>query len=314
MRFRTLLLALPLALSAAEVEKLSVPTPDGPREVLAAVPTGPRKPGRPLVLLFHGHGGNARHTLGLGAVKGSPLAAWLAVADREGIVVVALDGAKGADGKQGWNDGRAGRSGNPATDDVAYVRAALAALQERFATDPSRTYAMGMSNGGVFTFRLALELDPPLAAIAATCASMPGERPPAQPPRPLSVLLIEGTKDPLMPYGGGQVHFYKQLRGAVLGTEATLAVWRGAGRLTGPAAVQDLPHRDPKDPTRVTRLTWGRTGGPQVSLLKVMGGGHCEPSLSQHYGLIYTQICGAQNHDLEGAEEAWAFFRDKKSN
>jgi polyhydroxybutyrate depolymerase len=308
MRGLLLLPLLAFGLRAAEVQKLTVTTADGPRVFFVATPKTVKK-GSPLVLLFHGHMGSAKHALG----EPSPLSAWLPIADREGIVVAALDGAKGADGQQGWNDGRPGATGNPATDDVGFTKAVVLRLQKELGTDPTRTYAMGMSNGGVFTFRLAMELDPPLAALAAACATMPGDHAPLQTTHPLSVLLIEGTEDPLMPYGGGQVHYKEKLRGAVLGTETTLAFWRTTAGLSGRGSSQDLPHRDPADPTRVERQTWGLAAGPQVMLLRVRGGGHCEPTLGKHYGWLYRKVCGPQNGDVESAEEAWAFFRDKRS-
>lgn len=306
-------LALTLTLTAADVRTLTVTTPDGPRLVWVARPSSGYAPHRPLVLLFHGHTGSAKHTLGQTRGLSSPLSAWLNVADREGVVVAALDGLRGTDGKQGWNDGRPGLSGNPTSDDVAYARAVRIRLQQEEGIDPKRVYAMGMSNGGVFTFRLALESDEPLAAIAAASASMPGDHAPALTNRGTSVLLIAGTDDPLMPYGGGQVHFYQQQRGAVLGVEATLAYWRSALGLTGAPLQEDLPHRNPKDPTHVVRQLWGAEHQPQVALLKVVGGGHCEPTLSKRYGWLYLKVCGLQNGDVESAEEAWRFFRDKRA-
>ncbi len=311
-----LLAAAPLA--AADLQRLTVSTPDGPRLALVALPDGPPRPGRPLVLLFHGHMGSAANTLGQGRLPASPLAAWRPIADREGVVVAALDGARGTDGKQGWNDGRPGDAGNPTTDDVAFARAVVARLQAEQHTDPARVCAMGMSNGGVFSLRLAREPGLPLAAVAAVCASLPGDRTPPPPPRPVSVLLVAGTEDPLMPYAGGQVHFYEKRRGAVLGTEATLAYWREADRLRGQPVVEALPHsrerRARGEDTRLVRSTWGPAAGPQVQLLKVEGGGHCEPSLAHRLGWLYTKVCGPQNHDAETAEEAWRFFRDKRSS
>ncbi len=294
------------------IEDLAIATPDGPRHALMAVPNGPVMARRPVVLLFHGHGGSAKNALGQGLGPGSPLAAWLPIVARENLTVVALDGARGADGRAGWNDGRPGATGNPATDDVAFTRATLEQVRALRAYDPARVYAMGMSNGGVFVLRLARELSPPLAAVAACCASQPGEHAPASPPAAVSVLLVEGTADPLMPYAGGPVRFRGGTRGSVLGTDATVAYWRAADSLARAAPVtQAVPHRERRDPTRATRTTWGSDAGPQVRLVRIEGGGHCEPSRDHRYGLLYGSMAGAQNHDLESAEEAWAFFRDK---
>ncbi|HJV47797.1 MAG TPA: PHB depolymerase family esterase [Geothrix sp.] len=298
----------------ASVTEGTVSTKDGPRRFLLAVPAGQPQSKRPLVIVLHGHMGSARNILGTGIQERCPLSAWARIADREGLVVAALDGAKGEDGKQGWNDGRPGSTGNPTTDDIGFVKAVIDRMEREQGTDPSRVYAMGMSNGGVFTFRLALALDHPLAAIAAACASMPGDHAPAPVSRRLSVLMIEGTKDPLMPYEGGQVHFYKKLRGAVLGTEASLTYWRKIDGLNGDPIQQPIPHSGhPGDPTRVTRLSWGEPSGPQVVLLKVQEGGHCEPSVEHRYGLLYTAVCGKQNGDVESAEEAWRFFKNKRA-
>ncbi|HJV89353.1 MAG TPA: PHB depolymerase family esterase [Holophagaceae bacterium] len=310
-RWLRLILPLGAQLHAAEIREGVIPTPSGPRTYRLALPAGPARPGRPLVCLFHGHMGSAKNTLGQGIGPASPLAAWLTVADREGVVVVALDGAKGTDGQPGWNDGRPGFSGNPTTDDVAFTAAVIARVEREQGTDPARVYAMGMSNGAVFTFRLALELRHPLAAVAAACGSMPGERPPAPPKRPVPVLLIAGTEDPLMPYAGGQVRFRDRKRGAVLGVPATLAFWRAAQGLPDTPLVEEIPHVG-RDATRATRLTWGEGG--QVSLLRIEGGGHCEPSRAHALGWLYTKVCGPQNHDLEAAEEAWRFFRDRRAD
>ena len=309
-RWPPLLLTLGLPLAAAEVRVGEVRMPEGPRSYRLALPAGPARPGRPLVCLFHGHMGSARNTLGQGLGPASPLAAWLTVADREGVVVVALDGARGTDGQQGWNDGRPGLSGNPTSDDVAFTAAVIAQVEREQGTDPARVYAMGMSNGAVFTFRLARELPHPLAALAAACGSMPGERPPAPPKRPVPVLLLAGTADPLMPYGGGQVRFREQRRGAVLGVPATLAYWRAAFGLPDTPRTEEVPATG-KGPTRATRLTWGEAG--PVVLLRIEGGGHCEPSRSHALGWLYTKVCGPQNRDLEAAEEAWRFFRDRRA-
>jgi polyhydroxybutyrate depolymerase len=118
-----------------------------------------------------------------------------------------------------------------------------------------------------------------------------------------------------MPYAGGQVHFREKMRGAVLGTDETIAYWRQAAGLNGTASVKQIPHRGFKgDSSQVTRFTWGSPGGPQIVLFRVDGGGHCEPSIDHRYRKLYTTFCGQQNADLECVQEAWAFFRDKKSS
>ena len=58
-------------------------------------------------------------------------------------------------------------------------------------------------------FRLALDLDRVLAAIAPVAALMPvnliERRPPENPP---SVMISAGTDDPLVPFRGGNIRFF----------------------------------------------------------------------------------------------------------
>lgn len=295
-------------------ESVTISRPEGPRHVLVHTPAAASALSRPLVILLHGHGGSAAQLLGQERTA-APLSVWLSIADREQLIVAAPDGAKGGDGKPGWNDGRNDAHGNPPTDDVGFI----AALIDREITvdhaDPRRVFVMGMSNGGIMTLRLAVELGPRLAAVAAASASFPAQTNLPPPSHPLSVLMINGTDDPLVPYAGGDVHFHHHSRGAVIGVEEAIALWRRADHLPDtPAHTETFSHRLPRDPTRATKFVWGADPrGPQVELIRIDDGGHVEPSITQRYRALYLRIVGHQNGDLEAAEEAWAFFRNKHS-
>ena len=294
---------------AATFTSESVRTRDGRRDYRLAVPD-PRPAGPlPLVLLLHGHGGSAASALG-GGLRPSPLAAWLAIADREQVLVAALQGATGADGQPGWNDCRSDLPGAPRTDDVAFARAAVTQLESRHAVDASRVYAMGMSNGAMMCFRLALELEPPLAGFAAVSGSMAARSQCGAPRHPVAALVIAGTADPLVPYGGGMVHFGRRERGSVIGVEDAVRAWTRADGVAGEGRSEPLPHlHSGDDSTSAVRTVWGADGSPQVELVRVENGGHVEPSLAFHYGALYSRLVGAQNRDLESAEEAWRFLR-----
>lgn len=231
------------------------------------------------------------------------------------MVIVALDGTKGGDGYQGWDDCRGDAPGNPKTDDVAFARAVVVRLEREERIDPGRIYATGMSNGGFMAFRLALQLDPPLAAIAAVSSAMAAESLCGPPARAVSVLVIAGTADPLVPYGGGQVRILGRSRGAAVSIERSVASWRQVDGVMGPLVSEVLPHLGgTEDPTRALRTVWSAPGGSvQVELVRIDGGGHIEPSVSQRYGGLYQRLVGRQNHDLESAEEAWRFFKDKRA-
>jgi polyhydroxybutyrate depolymerase len=286
----------------------SVQTKDGKRTYLLAQPKAFRSSPRPLIILLHGHTGSASQTLGQGR-SASPMAEWLTIADREGLIMAALDGSPGGDGRRGWNDGRPDAPGNPKTDDVAFVQVVIDKLEKEDQVDPKRVFLMGMSNGGIMCFRLALELKSPIAGFAAICSSMPPGLLERRPSHKISTLLIDGTADPLVPYGGGQVQFFGYRRGAVASIDASLNFWLKADGLTGRPGETAIPG---SGPTHARTYQYGK-GNPQVELIKIEGGGHVEPSKTHNLGPLYLRLVGKQNHDLETAEVAWAFFRDKRS-
>jgi polyhydroxybutyrate depolymerase len=133
-------------------------------------------------------------------------------------------------------------------------------------------------------------------------------------PHAISVLLIHGTDDPLVPYKGGDVGFGDHSgRGAVWSVDATRDFWlRVDGLQDAESATYEFPHIG-VDPTRAGRITYGPDSGPQVEVLTIVKGGHVEPSTRFHYGALYSRIVGAQNRDVEAAEEAWDFFKNKKN-
>ena len=299
--------ALVSVLGAASPLPQSIQTPDGTRTYLLLQPAAVAP--QPLVILLHGHMGSAKQALTQG-----PLAAWTTISAREGVLVAALDGVKGGDGHSGWNDCRGDVSGNPKTDDVAFVKAVIERLVREAHADPKRVYIMGMSNGAMMTLRLALQLEPAPAAFCAVCGLMSEGAPCGGAGRPIPALLIDGTEDPLVPFSGGQVHFYKKLRGGVVSADQTVAFWRAAEGLGQAQTVSsEFPHRDPSDPTRALKSVWGASNGPQVEFIRVEGGGHAEPTLDHAYGMLYRAFTGKQNRDFESAEEAWAFFKNKRA-
>src|SRR5690606_22833256 len=67
-----------------------------------------------------------------------------------------------------WNAGKCcggGRDEN--SDDVGYIRRILKDLPRHFTVDPSRIFAIGMSNGGMMSYRLACEMSGVFKGIAS---------------------------------------------------------------------------------------------------------------------------------------------------
>jgi polyhydroxybutyrate depolymerase len=268
---------------------------------------------RPLVLLLHGHIGDADVMTGENGKK-APYKVWLRIADREKLIVLIPDGEFGSDKKRGWNDCRADATTNPTTDDVTFLNKLIDVVAASHPVDRTRLYVTGTSNGGNMTYRLAAESPIRFAAHAPVVAAHPKSNECGAPTEPVSILIMNGTDDPLLPYAGGKVAKNdRHGRGEVVSTAETVAFWVRHNGIETPPQKSDLPDVDKRDAgtVHVERYTGGRNG-TEVVLYEVRGGGHTEPSLTEHYGRLYKFIVGPQNRDVEMAEEVWKFFRDKQ--
>jgi polyhydroxybutyrate depolymerase len=157
----------------------------------------------PLVMLFHGGGGNGAQAAN--SYQMNP------IADREGFFVVYPDGTAAAPGLGllTWNSGYCcAYAYDNRVDDVGFVRALVASLKSSYPIDPERIYATGFSNGAMMTYRLGAELSELFAAIAPVAGSIGGTTGGVrytipEPARALPVLIQHGKLDQNIPYAGG---------------------------------------------------------------------------------------------------------------
>lgn len=159
---------------------------------------------RPLVFLLHGGGSSKDDLTGESGFK-APYKVWMDIADSEKLVIVYPQGSLNPSAEPGWNDCRGDAATNPSVNDVAFIDALIDQFSSRFAIDPNRIYATGTSNGGHLSLRLALELSDKITAVAPVVAAMPERSSCRSPHNPVSVLFMNGTDDPILPYRGGEV-------------------------------------------------------------------------------------------------------------
>lgn len=124
------------------------------------------------------------------------------VSDRNGFLLVYPEALN-----KHWNDGR-NVDGHDKYNDVQFTLDMIKHLERRWNIDPKRVYVCGLSNGGFFTQYLAMTIGDKIAACASVGATLPqivvSTRRPVQ---PISMLYILGMADPLMPFGGGYLHY-----------------------------------------------------------------------------------------------------------
>lgn len=286
----------------------SLDRPEGKRRYLLAAPAGATSGGRGLVIVLHGAGASADQVLGL-SFPPSPLSLWLDIAAREQLVVIAPDAGKG-----GWSDCFASEARVARKDDVRFIGALIEHAIASHGVDPTRVYLIGVSRGGWMAYAAATGIPHKLAAFSVVLAGMPPPGRSKAPGTPLPALIFGCTADPLIYYHGGKPWYALGFAEPVRSIEDSVHAWRELAGLPDTPEVVRLAASDVRARTSVTRYMWGQApDGLQVGLYRIEGAGHAEPSRLKRYPRFINWLTGLQNADLEVAEAAWEFFREKRA-
>jgi len=298
---------------ASTIDDLTMTRPEGLRRYLVVQPDRLARTNRPVVILLHGNGLSADMMVGLDSIAGYRMEDWIRMAEREHVMLIAPDGSKARNGKRAWNDCRADAATNTTTDDVGFIAELIDTAVTRLGADPDRVYVFGSSNGGAMAYRLGIELAPRLAAVGVQSALMPVQSRCKAPSLPVSMFISHGTADPVMPYGGGRVgNWLLRERGNGIGAEESVAVWRRLAGLPELAQAFRIPHLKSSDPTSAVRYVWGQDPARvQIEFLRIEGGGHVPASRNDELPWWLRKLVGNMNRDVDIAQEAWNFFRDK---
>lgn len=257
----------------------------------------------PLVIALHGGGGSGG---GMGA-----LTDFNSLADRQGFIVAYPEGYE-----KNWNDGRNEKSIKAQAaniDDVYFISSLIEYLVKDLGVDSKRVYVTGISNGAIMSHRLGCELSDRIAAIAPVAGNIPQKMANIwSPSRPVSILIINGTEDALVPYGGGDVSFLSLKRGKVLSVADTVKFWVNSNGCQGNPDTFTLPHLNPQESTSTVVYKYpGCRNGSEVILYEVNGGGHTWPG-----GLQYMpeNMIGKTSRDFNATEIIWEFFKKHPMN
>ncbi len=296
----------PTAASSYELsETLDLRTGSYRRRFLLHVPPEvPTSRALPLVVVLHGAFSTARD---MEAWTG-----WSALADREGLVVLYPEGIGLLGYLQHWNAGHCcGRAVQKGWDDIAFLDAAIDGVCASLNIDASRIYMVGLSNGGMLTYRYATERTARLAACAVVCGAI-GSRNDADEPvwtlpvpsLPLPVLILHGDADLTVPYDGGVPIDRKSGRRYSPVSEA-VAFWRAVNGC-GPE-----PQREDSIPGGMEEAWWTDPSGTrEVRLCRLRGWGHQWP------GGSFTAALSPEHplHAFEAAPFIWEFLRRHRAD
>lgn len=232
-------------------------------------PSGPRAANAPVLLCFHG---------GLGRVDRLERQSGLREAAlRQGYIVVFPEAP------DGWIDARPERGGS--RRDLAFVEALVNRLA-RAEGEPTRFFALGVSNGGMFVLRLAMEQPQRFAGFATVLASIPAAalRSPAAGP-PVPIALVFGRQDRIVPWAGGGVVMARRRRigvgGTVVSAETTLEYWLRRNRAQYEPSIRRMGGAG--SPVEVRDYA-AAPGGAPVRFVSIAGWGHRWPRWTSDNG------------------------------
>lgn len=270
------------------------------RHYFMVVPTG-LDPLRkyPLVIILHGGGGNAKRMI--------EFSGFAQLAQKEKFMALYPDGFE-----KGWHDGRiAPRVDAYARniDDVKFIGTIIKEVESKFSVDTSRIFATGISNGAMMSIHLARHLSEKIRAIAPVAGSMAENTDKDfRPAQPVSVLVINGTADKLVPYEGGPVLGERAGRGRVIPTIKMMERWAALAGASGNPTIEHLPDTNADDECTADRLTYSSSSAMAVQLIRINNGGHTWPGGKPYLPkMIVGKIC----NDFKAEEVIWDFFKNQ---
>jgi len=270
------------------------------RTYLSYVPGG-LPTGAPLVLMLHGSGESGaqiRRETGYGFDR---------LADRHHFALVYPDAARSAEGD--WNAcGTVGdeTAGKASVDDVTFLTRLVDKRIGAIDGDPRRVFVAGSSRGGFMALRLALEVPSVFRAVAAVSANVhtaDNFKCSVSQRGTCSVLIMNGTKDPLVPFDGGTVSLlgFSYKYGTVMSSQASAQFFANLNHLVGPPATIET---EIADGVRVKQVTWKDDPHVEVELVAIEGGGHGMPQPYRRR----PRLLGPSINEPNGPEVIWGFF------
>jgi polyhydroxybutyrate depolymerase len=206
-----------------------------------------------------------------------------------------------------WFDGRPSVA-DTNYDDVKFISTVMDSLVADGTVDSKRIYACGISNGGFFSQYLSIRLPKRIAAIASVAASVPKEFF-SMPVQPVPILMILGTADPLVPFGGGKIGgtLLPGDRGEVVPAREAIDFWLERNKMSDRAVTSKLPSQSSDGGTSVFIERYGSPGSPnEVVFYEIKGGGHTWPGGMQY---LAKRFIGPVCKDFSGNEVIWDFFK-----
>ncbi len=239
----------------------------------------------PLVINLHGYTSSAQSQMDSGDFR--------SIADTAGFLIVHPMGTEDILGYPHWNNTGNGDD----VDDIGFIEDLIDALSAGYNIDNNRVYSTGYSNGGMMSYTLACQLSDRIRAVASVAGNMYNGQPDeCSPGRPVPVMEIHGTSDPVVSYTGGLIG---------VPIPNILSFWKGFNNCSPDPVVTDITDSDPNDGSTAQRQVFINCDeGIEVEHYKINNGGHTWPGTAHIFPFLY----GPTNHDIDASAEIWRFF------
>ena len=266
------------------------------RSFIVYLPTGYNNAGKmPLIFAIHGGSGTPEGMINIANFK--------PIADRDKVVLVYPAGIQ-----NNWNDGRPTKPNQLGINDVSFFNQLCDYMITNYSVDGTKIYATGISNGGFMSSRLGCELSNRIAAIAVDAATIEATTiaPNCNPGRPVPVIYIHGTSDPLVPFTGEQMTAGGTAGGNVLSHFQAIDKWVTINGCNTTPTITDLPDIANDGTTIKQRVYSGGINGSEVVSYVISNGGHTWP---QGYQYANEAFIGKTSQDMNACEVIWSFFK-----
>ncbi len=253
----------------------------------------------PAVIMLHGGGGTMQNAQGFTEFN--------RFSNDKGFVAVYPQGYAEVQNGYAWADGRGTAADQAGIDDIGFIEKLLDVLENDYAADPESLYVCGFSNGGFMTQTLACRANERFAAMASLGSTMDTVLfPDCNPGRAIPMLLLLGTKDPFVPYNGGEMIGSGNVN-PIVHMDSLTHFWKTNNGCHTAKPANSLPEITPNDPTSVTvfEYTDCDCDNSEVKLYKIEEGGHTWPGVPNP---VYELIAGPTNRDIHASQELWNFF------
>lgn len=269
--------------------------------------------GRPVLFVLHG-GGQSMYDITEDSIGAQQLKD---IADEENVLMVAPNGTNKETGEfnaqtgNRWNDNRVDSkipriANGPlvrTVDDQSFIRVLRDHVASTHNTDNSKTFAMGVSNGGFMVQDLLIEQPELFAGGAALLASLSSTYENSRHTGNVPILLWHNTEDELVPYSG--------VNSIMLPVEESVEWWVESNDANADARAVQISDTD-RNGCYTTQTI--HAGPNPVYHYVTHGGGHILSSKTYTYEnrpVIKRAVqatFGTACTDVDALSETWQFF------